>query len=322
MEATERPTRTTAVIVSYNRRELLLEAVEAVLAQDVPVSRLVVVDNASDDGSADAVQHAFPSVDIVRMPVNLGGAGGFAVGMAVAVQSDSDWVWVMDDDTIPTPTAHSALLTAVSADGLIDVAGSKVVWTDGREHPMNTPRRKPFVRGPEARAARAAGVTAVRSSSFVSMMIRSDAIRRRGLPVADYFIWNDDFEYSTRLLRGRRGVFVPASVVVHKTRVLGATDADPGERFYYEVRNKMWMFLRSHGLAPWEKAVYGASSVRRWIRTFVRSSDRATLRSGLRRGLRDGFRAPRDNRVVLGGLGEVTTAVEQAESRVRLGASR
>ena len=107
---------------------------------------------------------------------------------------------------------------------------------------MNTPRQKPFVSRDERIAAARHGGIAIRSTSFVSMLVRADVVREVGLPIADYFIWNDDFEYSTRALRGRRGIHVPASVVVHKTKVLGSTDADPGPRFYYEVRNKLWMF--------------------------------------------------------------------------------
>ena len=56
--------------------------------------------------------------------------------------------------------------------------------------------------------------------------------------------------------------------MVHKTKVFGSTDADPGERFFYEVRNKVWLFARRRGLTPWEKALYGGSTLRRWVRTF------------------------------------------------------
>jgi glycosyltransferase involved in cell wall biosynthesis len=124
-------------------------------------------------------------------------------------------------------------------------------------------------------------------------------IRERGLPVADYFLWNDDFEYSTRLIRGGTGLYCPASVVVHKTRVFGSTDADPGERFFYEVRNKLWMFTRSRSLSVPEKALYGASTARRWVRTFAKSSDRRVLRRALGRGLRAGVHRPRANARVL-----------------------
>ncbi len=165
---------------------------------------------------------------------------------------------------------------------------------------MNTPRRKPGASRHESDAAAEVGCVPIRSASFVSIMCDARVVRERGLPVADYFLWNDDFEYSTRLIRGNVGLYCPDSVVVHKTKVFGSTDADPGERFFFEVRNKVWMFTRSPSLTPAEKAVYGASTLRRWARTFRASPDRATLRTGLRRGLVAGLRAgPRDNGTVL-----------------------
>jgi glycosyltransferase involved in cell wall biosynthesis len=140
-------------------------------------------------------------------------------------------------------------------------------------------------------------------------------VRARGLPVADYFLWNDDFEYSTRLIRGGVGLYCPDSVVVHKTRTFGSTDADPGERFFYEVRNKVWLFTRSQGLSPLEKAVYGGSTGRRWARTFARSTDRATLARGLGRGLVAGLRSrPRSNGVVLAEAGWSPHEGEPAEA--------
>ncbi|WP_026482289.1 glycosyltransferase [Agromyces subbeticus] len=312
---TVRP-RVVAVVVAYNRRDLLAEVLDALAGQRHALERIVVVDNASTDDSAGVARAAGELVDLVSLSRNTGGAGGFAAGMAVAVDRHApDWLWLMDDDTVPTPDALAELLRAVDGTELV-AAGSRVVWTDGTEHPMNTPRTKPFVSKAERVAAARRGGIAIRSTSFVSMLVRADVVRDVGLPISDYFIWNDDFEYSTRVLRGRRGLHVPASVVVHKTKVLGATDADPGPRFYYEVRNKLWMFRRSQSLSPLEKAVYGASSVRRWIKTFVRSSDRAVLRDGWRRGYRDGTRTrPRPNSMSLAGLGEASEAIARVEGR-------
>jgi rhamnopyranosyl-N-acetylglucosaminyl-diphospho-decaprenol beta-1,3/1,4-galactofuranosyltransferase len=126
-------------------------------------------------------------------------------------------------------------------------------------------------------------------------------VHERGLPIADYFLWNDDFEFTTRLARGRRALFCPASVVVHKTAVLGSTDADPGARFFYEVRNKVWLFGRSSGLSPVEKLVYGGSTVRRWGRTLLRSGDRVTLLRAAASGLRAGvLTRPRPTADVVG----------------------
>jgi rhamnopyranosyl-N-acetylglucosaminyl-diphospho-decaprenol beta-1,3/1,4-galactofuranosyltransferase len=310
--------RTVAVVVAYNRRDLLIEVLDALAGQTAPLAAIVVVDNASTDDTAAVVRDRYPHVDLVSVPRNTGGAGGFAIGAARAVvRQDADLVWLMDDDTVPTASALEALLTSVGNDNRVTIAGSRVVWTDGQDHPMNTPRPKPFVRAAERVAAEARGAVPVRSSSFVSMLVRADAVREHGLPIADYFIWNDDFEFSMRLLRRSRGFFVPGSVVVHKTVKLGATDVDPGARFYYEVRNKVWLIRLARGLSPAEKLLYTGSSLRRWARTFAASADRPLLLTGLRTGLRDGFRSrPRPNRVALAGLGEASADVAACEATV------
>jgi GT2 family glycosyltransferase len=157
---------------------------------------------------------------------------------------------------------------------------------------MNTPRTLPGATRDALDAAAGVGARPVRSASFVSVLVDAGVAAERGLPVADYFLWNDDFEYTTRLIRDGVGLYVPTSVVVHKTRVFGSTDADPGDRFYWEVRNKVWMFTRSGSLSPAEKVAYGGSTLTRWIRTFIDSPDRETLRDGLRRGLVDAWSAP------------------------------
>jgi GT2 family glycosyltransferase len=293
-----------AVVVTWNRRQLLEESLAALAAQTHATAAVVVVDNASTDGTADLLRESYAHLDVVHLDRNTGGAGGFSVGIERALTHEPDLVWLLDDDTVPMPTAAAELVSAWTSyagpGGRPAVLASRVVWTDGRDHPMNTPRRKPGATREEVRAAEAVGCVPIRSASFVSIMCDAEAVGERGLPVADYFLWNDDFEYSTRLIRGGVGLYCPASEVVHKTKVFGSTDADPGERFFFEVRNKTWLFTRSHSLAPAEKALYGASTARRWARTFARSQDRATLRKALARGLWEGVRsAPRHNTEVL-----------------------
>ena len=287
--------RVTAVVVSYNRAELLEACLEALAAQTRPIDRVLVIDNASTDRSRE-VARAVPGVEVLELTQNTGGAGGFVVGLAAALERDADWVWIMDDDTIPRPSALAALLEH-TGDPQVTALGSRAVWTDGQDHPMNTPRPWRFVRG-----AVPTGLIPIRSTSFVSMLVRAETVRQRGLPIADYFIWNDDFEFSTRVLRGRRGFAVPASVVEHRTKALASTDVDPGERFYFEVRNKLWLFRRSRGLNPAEKLLFGGSTAVRWVRTFARSRQRRLLLSAFRRGVRDGaLSAPRPNYEVLAG---------------------
>jgi GT2 family glycosyltransferase len=249
--------------------------------------------------------------------VNTGGAGGFAIAMEHAITAQrADLLWVMDDDTIPSRTALQALLDVrAGARETPAIVGSRVVWTDDRDHPMNTPRRKPLASAGEQRDAADAGGVAVRSSSFVSMLVETNAVRIHGLPVAEYFIWNDDFEFSARILRHRRGMFAPSSVVLHKTKARADTDVDPGERFYYEVRNKLWLFRASPALAWYERPLYVVATARRWLRTYLRSDDRATIARTFRRGWRDGIRErPRANSDFLASLGVDPTAMASFEA--------
>jgi rhamnopyranosyl-N-acetylglucosaminyl-diphospho-decaprenol beta-1,3/1,4-galactofuranosyltransferase len=295
------PPRVVAVIVTWNRRDLLLEAVAAVSAQSRAPDAVIIVDNASTDGTPAAVRDTFPGVHLATLGVNYGGAGGFAYGMALAVADGADLIWLMDDDTVPEPDALLALLAARDQHPGEPPAlvASRVIWTDGRLHPMNTPRTKPFATAAELRAAAAAGCTPIRSASFVSILVEAAECRRRGLPQADFFLWNDDFEFTARILRSHAGLLCPASVVVHKTRTFGGTETDPGDRFFYEVRNKIWT-LRTRSLAPPERILYAGSTLRRWARTYARSRNRPALRSALSRGLVAGVRTtPRPNEQVL-----------------------
>jgi GT2 family glycosyltransferase len=292
------------VVVTWNRSELLAQSLSAVQGQTMPPDAIVVVDNASDDGTRDLLSTRFPDVEVIRATRNTGGAGGFAIGLRRVLTSPYDWVWLLDDDTVPEPTALRELLDAASLypAGRPVLLASRVLWTDGRNHPMNTPRPKPGARAGERQAAHAVGCVPIRSASFVSVMVDAETVRQRGIPVADYFLWNDDFEFTTRLTRRRRALFCPKSVVVHKTSTFGSTDADPGDRFFFEVRNKVWLFTRSDGLNPAEKFVYVGSTLRRWARTVARSTDRSTLWRALGRGLVAGVRTkPRPTADVLAG---------------------
>jgi GT2 family glycosyltransferase len=284
--------RVVAVVVTYNRRDLLIEALAAVHAQTRAPDAVIVVDNASTDGTAAAVRTRFPAVHLAELTSNTGGAGGFAYGMSLALADGADLIWLMDDDTVPEPDALRALLAARDRHpGPPVLVASRVVWTDGRAHPMNTPRTKPFVSKAELAAATAVGCTPIRSASFVSILVDAGACRVRGLPQADYFLWNDDFEFTTRLLRGNAGLLCPASVAVHKTATFGGTNVDPGrQRFFYEVRNKIWMLKTRAPLAPLERLAYSGSTLRRWARTFAGSRDRRALGASLAKGIVAGAR--------------------------------
>ena len=144
--ASQPPPRVIAVVVTYNRRDLLLEALAAVHAQTRAPDAVIVVDNASTDGTGAAVRAQFPAVQLAELTRNTGGAverPRHAVGEPAGA---ADLIWLMDDDTVPEPGALEALLAARDRHPAPPPAlvASRVLWTDGRAHPMNTPRTKPF----------------------------------------------------------------------------------------------------------------------------------------------------------------------------------
>ena len=254
------PDRVCAVVVTYNRKDLLRECLQALLAQSCPLARILVVNNVSTDGTSAMLAGEFPAsrcpqIEVLDLPKNVGGAGGFHEGMKNAAARDFDWLWLMDDDTIVEPDSLRELFNArqrFPAGQQPVLLASKVVWTDGTLHSMNVPW--PKLDDPEKRYLAAEHATmALRTATFVSVLMESRLVRQYGLPIADYFIWADDVEYTGRVLKDHFGVLVPASRVLHKTpNKHGTTDARP-ERFYLYVRNTVWMIFLSPAWTPGER---------------------------------------------------------------------
>lgn len=240
-----------AVIVTYNRKEILRECLKAVLSQTRPPDQVLVVDNASTDGTVRMLQEEFPEVEVLRLSENQGGAGGFHEGMKWAYEAGYEWLWIMDDDTIPQPEALEALMEATSLNPKPLILASVVKWTDGTLLTLNFPTVKVQDHEFLLKAAKA-GCVSIRSATFVSLLIHRCAIERYGLPIKQYFIYNDDLEYTARVLRYNFGVLVPKSVVIHKKPLNEYFSINP-QRFYYEVRNKLWMVLWSKAWSSKEK---------------------------------------------------------------------
>lgn len=210
-----------AVVVTYNRKALLQECISALKKQTLPPAKLLVVNNSATDGTTEWLQQQ-RGLLVVNQP-NRGGSWGFYTGIKTAYHAGADWVWLMDDDTIPGPDALEQLVKAAQK---MEQAGepfhffaSKAVWTDGNPHLMNIPQVDQHFSGKHPDAwYEEQGVLPVAFCSFVSLLVSREAIGKAGLPVKELFIWNDDFEYTTRLRRlGFKGGYVPGSVVLHKT---------------------------------------------------------------------------------------------------------
>ena len=260
-------TMTAAVIVTFNRSDKLMKVLDALAAQTRRPDVVIVVDNASTDDTPERVAAraaADPSIRHLRLPRNVGGAGGFHAGMKAAYQLGAQFFWISDDDAYPNPDALEALHDALSgfeADTgwRPSFACSRVEWIDGTLCEMNCPRPvwdwARFVQPGRAWAL-------VDSASFVSVMIPRWALTEHGLPIADYFIWFDDAEYTRRIARSYPGIFVPESVVVHDTPDnrgvnFGLIDEKSLWKFRYGARNETSWRRREMGLVGVLAYAYG-----------------------------------------------------------------
>ncbi len=248
-----------AVVVTHNRKDLLRECLLAIQAQSRPTDEILVVNNACTDGTSSFLAEQFPGIRVLEMKRNEGGAGGFYAGVKWAYELGFDWIWLMDDDTVVAQNALHQLLSTfenLRRELKPSILASKVVWVDGSLHPRNIPRFKVFNSNSVLWAVEH-GVLPIRSTSFVSIIVHREAIERKGFPLKEYFIWNDDVEYTARVLRDGFGVIVPSSIAYHKTARKNMTSVDAGPRFYYSVRNRIWMITRSAAWSGMERTRIG-----------------------------------------------------------------
>lgn len=213
-----------AIVVSFNRRPLLQECLTALLGQSRPPDRVYVVDNASTDGSREyllglAKQHA--QVEVILLNDNLGGAGGFSTGLRAAFGQGFGWYWLMDDDAEPMPDALEHLLNSKKAadTGVVALCGTVFdearrtqLWHQGEFDTRMRLRASTQEQHDEP-------VFSTSYMSFVGALIRHDAIRRVGFPAAEYFIWNDDVEYSARLSKIGAMHCITTCRMIHKDGV-------------------------------------------------------------------------------------------------------
>lgn len=246
----QRMKKTAAVVVTYNRLELLRQCVEALRNQTVACD-ILIVDNASTDGTSQWLASQ-PNLHYRNTGSNLGGAGGFNLGMRWAVETGYDYVWVMDDDTLPQPDALEKLLEADRVlEGNYGWLSSSVLWTDGNLCRMNLQRKSPYREIEESDQTLVPSVMA----SFVSLFLKRSAVSTFGLPISDFFIWSDDWEYTRRISMKTQCYTVRDSKVIHAMKSnsvvnIAIDTPDRLPRYQYFYRNDVYLYRRE-GLRGW-----------------------------------------------------------------------
>lgn len=245
--------RVAAVVVTYNRLPLLQQCLRALAAQSAHLEAIWVIDNASTDGTQTAVQAMHLENLVYRNTgKNLGGAGGFAYGVKEAAMAGYDALWLMDDDTIPEREALQNLLECDrKLEGKYGWLSSRALAPDGTDQPMNRQRKTPYT---DVEGYTENQVPAV-MASFVSLFLRTDIVKKFGIPIADFFIWSDDWEYTRRISKELPCYVASESRVVHAMKNPGtvniATDVPARwERYRYFYRNDVVLYRRE-GMRGW-----------------------------------------------------------------------
>jgi GT2 family glycosyltransferase len=246
-----------AVVVTFNRLDCLKTALDALCAQERGPDAIVIVDNNSSDGTDVFLNewitrvHSFEVVRI-RMPENVGGAGGFRRGFQAALAMNCDWVLVSDDDAYPTPSYLNLLCTYVTDSANVEgLAPPSVVAGAVMNHgSVDTDHRRMIRRGlvsvrqSPSRLEDYSGVVPfpIDGVSYVGALVRASALWTVGVTDDSFFIHYDDTEHSLRLARCGPVVCVPAAVIHHDVDYVPRATT---WKSYYSVRNRLLM-LRRH----------------------------------------------------------------------------
>ncbi len=291
-----------AVIVTYNRKSKLLECLTRLQHSSEPPEAVLVVDNASTDGTLEAVRAHFPQVQVLALPLNAGGAGGFRAGMRAAYARGHEYVWLFDDDAYVDERCLERLLAhARTADVTVPLQLDQA----NRKYGVYRWRNRLIEVDKDDDRAFPIDIFA-----FVGPLIHRRVIERVGYPRADFFICADDMEYALRIASaGFQVVCVPGAIFYHDyggntvpvTRFGRKSDrsTQPAWKKYYAVRNEILIardirasraqrlsvllgIASRFGRAAVGELVYEPDFLQRWKYALIGLMDGALNRTGKR----------------------------------------
>jgi len=256
----ENPPRVAAVVVNYNGREITLQAIASLRRMDYPDFDVVVLDNASTDGSSEALAQAYPDLRQIRLEVNRGSASGYAAGFRWAFANGYDYVLLLNNDVEVEPDLLNELVRVAESDPKIGCVGPKCyfhgdrqrLWSAGgilrfresitRERGYGEIDRGQYDRDEE-----------VDYINGCAILIRRAAAEAAGMWDDLFYICVDDADFCTRAKRrGFRCVFAHRAVLYH--RVAFTTGGySPGRNFQFGRSGAIYVRRYAN---PWQWLTY------------------------------------------------------------------
>jgi rhamnopyranosyl-N-acetylglucosaminyl-diphospho-decaprenol beta-1,3/1,4-galactofuranosyltransferase len=251
------------VVVTYNRADLLSRMLDGLAAQTRAPEAVIVVDNASTDHTREVLDARTDlPLHVTTTESNLGGSGGFHLGVRAAWEGGYDRVWLVDDDVVPAPGCL-AVMMAVDEDCLIavreDLSGALVeksaVDFDLR-NPLAIKPKRASVDSTYADRASMPSLVEVHNVAFEGFMTRRSVIADIGFPDPSFFIFYDDADYAIRARESGRHIWAVRDAVLVRQLDFNQQHDLAGWKGYYMYRNLFVVHLR-HGenvlvrLKPW-----------------------------------------------------------------------
>ena len=282
------------VVVTYNRKELLLECLEAFRKPTRPLQGIYLIDNASTDGTpklllekgyikelppenlTESWEKEFEIKNLtdgetiklhyVRMHENTGGAGGFHEGVKRAYEKGYDWLWLMDDDAEPKEDALEKLAIHFNEENISALAPLKVDRSEKILHPHRGYFNFDNVFGGIVKPFNESKLRnkslEIDHASFVGILVSRNSIQKVGFPKKEFFLHYDDVEYCIRLRKVGQILLVPDSIIIHKESAKkGLPKIFLGRKSLRIPYNKFWLTYYGRRNLVWLGKKYSTSKL-------------------------------------------------------------
>jgi GT2 family glycosyltransferase len=215
------------IVLTWNGKADTLECLQSLQKLSYPNYKIIVVDNASIDGTAEEVLQLYPTVELIRNSLNLRFAGGNNVGIKAALKNQADYILLLNNDTTVAENFLSHLIEAAESDEQVGMAVPKIYY-------HSDPKRIWYAGGKidwwsgsishsGVRETDNGQFEKIKTTDYITgcaMLVKKNVIEKIGILDESYFIYGEDADWSLRVVRaGFKLLFVPKAIIWHKVSV-------------------------------------------------------------------------------------------------------